>query len=98
WFLNSYSANPALLNGVSEHNDGKARTFSLAEFGQATYHYDDQWALTGGLRDTFEIREGSDFGWVSGASSPAAIAATQTAYGATFFDTGGQKVTHNSLS
>ena len=98
WFLNNIAASPTLLNGVSEHNDGKARTFSLAEFGQATYHYDEKWALTGGLRDTFEIREGSDFGWVSGVSSIAGVAATQTAYGATFFDTGGQKVTHNSLS
>jgi iron complex outermembrane receptor protein len=98
WYLNSFAANPALLNGVSEHNDGKARTFSLAEFGQSTYHFDEQWALTTGLRDTFEIREGSDFGWASGAILPGAFAATQTAYGATFFDTGGQKVTHNSLS
>jgi iron complex outermembrane recepter protein len=98
WYLNSIKANPLLLDGTQQHSDGKARTFSLAEFGQATYHYDDQWALTGGLRDTFEIREGSDFGWVSGALLPGSYAAMQTAYGATFFDTGGQKVTHNSLS
>ena len=35
---------------------------------------------------------------MSDAFSPASIAATQTAYGATFYDTGGQKVTHNSIS
>ena len=98
WYLNNFNANPALLNGVQEHNDGKARTFSLAEFGQATWHIDDQWALTGGLRDTFEIREGSDFGWAGNVTSLAGVNAVQTAYGATFFDTGGQKVTHNSLS
>ncbi|TDX62713.1 iron complex outermembrane receptor protein [Methylosinus sp. sav-2] len=98
WLLNNFNANPALLNGTSEHTDGKARTFSLAEFGQATWHIDEQWSLTAGLRDTFEIRGGSDFGWASGVYTAAQAAAMQTAYGATFFDTGGQKATRNSLS
>ncbi|MGA8172045.1 MAG: TonB-dependent receptor [Methylocystis sp.] len=98
FLLNNSAANPALLNGVSAHSDGKARTFSIAPFGQATYHIDEKWALTAGLRDSYEIREGSDTGWVSGAMTPGAVAATQTAYGATFYDTGGQKVTHNSIS
>jgi iron complex outermembrane recepter protein len=97
WFLNSYSASPSLLNGVQEHNDGKARTFSIAEFGQATWHVNEQWALTGGLRDTYEIREGSDFGWTN-ASSPQQLAALQTAGGVTVFDTGGQTARNNSLS
>jgi iron complex outermembrane receptor protein len=98
WFLNKFTANPLLLNGVSQHSDGKDRTFSIAEFGQSTYHFDDQWALTAGLRDTFEIREGSDFGWVSGCIIAGCYNATQVAYGATFFDTGGQSATRNSLS
>lgn len=98
-FLNNAPAgNPALLNGVSAHSDGKARTFSIAPFAQSTYHIDEQWALTAGLRDSFEIREGSDFGWVSGCTTPGCYAATQSAYGATFYDTGGQNIKHNSIS
>jgi len=98
-FLNNAPAgNPALLNGVSAHSDGKARTFSIAPFGQSTYHIDEQWALTAGLRDSFEIREGSDFGWVSGCSVPGCYNAVQSAYGATFYDTGGQNIKHNSIS
>jgi len=98
WFLNSFAANKSLLWGVKEHNDGKARTFSAAAFGQGTYHYDEQWALTAGLRNTYEIREGSDFGWASGVSSIAGIQALQTAGGLTWFDTGGQTARNNSLS
>lgn len=98
WFLNNFAANPALLNGVSEHNDGRARTFSIAEFGQATWHINDKWALTGGLRDTYEVREGSNFGWASGLSSKAAYNALQTASGVTWFDTGGKSESNNSLS
>ena len=98
-FLNNAPAgNPALLNGVSAHSDGKARTFSIAPFAQSTYHFDEQWALTAGLRDSFEIREGSDFGWVSGCTMKGCLAATQSAYGATFYDTGGENIKHNSLS
>ena len=98
-FLNNApGGNPALLNGVSAHSDGKARTFSIAPFAQSTYHFDEQWALTAGLRDSFEIREGSDFGWVSGCTTPGCLAATQSAYGATFYDTGGENIKHNSLS
>jgi iron complex outermembrane recepter protein len=97
WYLNNYNADPALLKGVQEHNDGKARTFSIAEFGQATWHINEKWALTGGLRDTYEIREGSDFGWTN-ASNPGQLAALQTAGGVTLFDTGGQTARNNSLS
>jgi iron complex outermembrane receptor protein len=102
WFLNNFGANPFLLNGVIEHNDGKARTFSIAGFGQATWHMNEQWALTGGLRNTYEIREGSDFGWASGftpfAPFNASVAALNTAGGVTWFDTGGQTQRNNSLS
>ena len=98
WYLNNYAADPSLLNGVQEHNDGKARTFSIAEFGQATWHITDQWALTGGLRDTYEVREGSDFGWASGVTSIAGYKALQTAGGVTFFDTGGVTARNNSIS
>lgn len=99
WFQNNFNASPYGLWGLEYRNDGKARTFSTALFGQATWHIDEQWALTFGLRDTFEIRGGSDFGWIKGISSVNQIAAVRTATGGTsYFDTGGQEKSNNSLS
>lgn len=99
WFQNNFNANPFNLWGLSYRNDGKARTFSTAGFGQATWHIDEQWALTAGLRDTFEIREGSNFGWIEGLYNFNQIAAVRTATGGTtFFDTGGQSKSNNSIS
>ncbi|WP_442755743.1 TonB-dependent receptor [Methylocystis sp. JAN1] len=99
WFQNNFNANPYNLWGLSYRNDGKARTFSTALFAQATWHIDEQWALTAGLRDTFEIREGSNFGWIEGLTNFNQIAAVRTATGGTtYFDTGGQTQRVNSLS
>ncbi|MEF3365208.1 TonB-dependent receptor [Methylocystis sp. 9N] len=99
WFQNNFNASPYGLWGLEYRNDGKARTFSTALFAQATWHIDEQWALTFGLRDTFEIRGGSDFGWIKGISSVNQIAAVKTATGGTsYFDTGGQEKSNNSLS
>jgi iron complex outermembrane receptor protein len=99
WFQNNFNANPFNLWGLSYRNDGKARTFSTAAFGQATWHIDEQWALTAGLRDTYEIREGSDFGWIQGLTNFNQIAAVRTATGGTtYFDTGGQTRRVNSLA
>jgi iron complex outermembrane receptor protein len=99
WFQNNINANPLNLWGLEARNDGKARTFSTALFGQATWHIDEQWALTAGLRDTFEIRGGSDFGWIKNLTSFNQIAAVRTATGGTtFFDTGGVEKRNNSIS
>ncbi len=99
WYLNNFNANPFNLWGLSYRNDGKARTFSTAGFGQATWHIDEQWALTAGLRDTYEIRGGSDFGWIQNLTNINQIAAVKTATGGTtYFDTGGQQKSVNSLS
>ena len=49
WFNNRFNTNPLNLWGLSYRNDGKARTFSTAAFGQATWHIDEQWAVTAGL-------------------------------------------------
>ncbi|PPD10073.1 MAG: TonB-dependent receptor [Methylocystis sp.] len=99
WFQNNFNANPFNLWGLEARNDGKAHTFSTALFGQATWHLDEQWALTFGLRDTYEIRGGSDFGWIKGLRSVNQIAAVRTATGGTtYFDTGGQEKGNNSLS
>jgi iron complex outermembrane receptor protein len=99
WFSNNFNANPFNLWGLSYRNDGKARTFSTAAFAQATWHIDEQWAVTAGLRDTYEIREGSNFGWIQGLTNFNQIAAvSQATGGTTYFDTGGQRKTVNSLS
>ncbi len=98
WFLNSFAANPAVLNGSTSHQDGIARTFSAAAFAQTSWHIDDKWTLTTGLRNTYEIREGSDFGWINGNTTAAGIGAANTAQGYSFFDTGGQTTRTNSIS
>ncbi|MBG0808044.1 TonB-dependent receptor [Methylosinus sp. H3A] len=103
WFSNNINTNSALLNGVTVHQDGKAKTTSFALFGQATWHIDQQWALTAGLRDTYEIKNGSDFGWISGFNSAFSLqqtfnAVAQSRGGVTGFDTGGVRKFNNSLS
>jgi iron complex outermembrane receptor protein len=50
---------PAAAPGVAVWDYTKARDFQAAAYGQATYHVDDQWALTFGLRNSYEIRQGS---------------------------------------
>jgi len=99
FYQNNFNANPFNLWGLFYRNDGKARTFSTAAFGQGTWHINEQWALTAGLRDTYEIRGGSDFGWIQGVSNLNQINAVKTATGGTtYFDTGGQTQRNNSLS
>lgn len=92
----------SLLNGFKNHRDGKATTFSVAAFGQGTYHIDEQWALTFGLRDTYEIREGSVFAWEEAwgvGLDPAVVdAAIRGGGGVGFYDTGAVKKYFNSLS
>ncbi len=99
WFLNKPGTSPALLWGTTSHQNGIARTFSAAAFAQTSWHLDEQWTLTTGLRNTYEIREGSDFGWVNGNTTAPGIAAVQTSLGGySFYDTGGQTQRTNSLS
>ncbi|ARN83383.1 TonB-dependent receptor [Methylocystis bryophila] len=99
WFSGNPSASPFLLWGDTSHQNGIARTFSAAGFAQTSWHLDEQWTLTTGLRNTYEIREGSDFGWVNGNTTAAGIGAVQTALGGySFFDTGGQTQRTDSLS
>jgi iron complex outermembrane receptor protein len=100
WFTNdSPLVTPSTLWGTTSHQDGTARTFSAAGFGQTSWHLDEQWTLTTGLRNTYEIREGSDVGWVNGNTTALGIQTVQTALGGySFFDTGGQTARTNSLS
>jgi iron complex outermembrane receptor protein len=57
WYGSDYSSvfygSTALNNGLSKF-DTDPTTNSIAAFGQANWHIDNKWTLTGGLRETFE--------------------------------------------
>ena len=95
--------NPMLLNGVNYNQSGKERDFTVAGYGQATYHVDEKLALTLGLRNSYEVKEGSDFGWIgdwSAGFTPQQV--TKAVAGANGnvadFDTGGQSKSRNMLT
>ena len=50
---------PAALPGVEDWWHTKARDIQFASYAQGTWHIDEQWAITAGLRNSYEIREGS---------------------------------------
>ncbi|WP_084570499.1 TonB-dependent receptor [Methylosinus sp. PW1] len=54
-----FLSRPAALPGVGVWDYTKARAFQAAAYAQATYHVDEQLALTLGLRNSYEIRQGS---------------------------------------
>jgi iron complex outermembrane receptor protein len=93
---------PALLPGLRNNWDGKVRTFQIAAYGSATYHFDEQWSLTFGLRNSYEIKEGSNFSWQTLFPGPYSaaeqVAALRAAGGQGFFDTGGQSASHNFIT
>jgi iron complex outermembrane receptor protein len=101
WF-GTPTTDPLLLYGFTAHADGQGRTFHLGEFGQATFHVDDRWSLTFGLRDSFETKEGSNFGWLEAWSSkysPVTVYnAARGAGGQGSYDTGGSSVSRNMLT
>jgi iron complex outermembrane receptor protein len=49
----------AILNGFGSTAHDEATTDSYAAYGQATWHIDDRWSITGGLRYTFEDKSGA---------------------------------------
>lgn len=49
----------AILNGFGSDAHDSATTDSYAAYAQATWHIDDRWSLTGGLRYTFEEKAGA---------------------------------------
>lgn len=61
--------NPDVLDGVEYDQLGKAKTKSLAAFGQGTLHITRQFDLTAGVRVTYERREGSNTGYSFGGST-----------------------------
>jgi iron complex outermembrane receptor protein len=52
--------NPAVLDKLEYDQFGRAKTDSIAGFGQATWHVAEKIDLTGGLRLTYEKRTGSN--------------------------------------
>jgi iron complex outermembrane receptor protein len=62
WLLASPTVGPIFLGSgdvrgrVVNTDRNTHQTQSYALFGQGTYHFDDQWALTLGLRGTYEIK------------------------------------------
>jgi len=56
----AWLGNPAALLGLTSWWLNKARDFQAAIYGQATYHFDEQASLTFGLRDSYDIRYGSN--------------------------------------
>jgi iron complex outermembrane recepter protein len=97
WFGNTH-----LLRGMASNRDGKARDLQLAAYGNGTYHLDDQLSVTLGLRDSWEVRSGSDFSWITLVPGNGTLEQQQAAIvaggGQRFFDTGGQKSTLNALT
>jgi iron complex outermembrane receptor protein len=73
----------AALNNFAPDNNGVYDTNSFAAYGQATWHLAPKFDLTGGLRYTYEIKDGAfnsvQQGGVPVASLPGAIQGTVTA-------------------
>ncbi len=101
WF-GTTTTDPQLLNRVEQHTDGASRDFQAAAYTQETLHIDDRLALTFGLRDSYEIKEGSVFAWEKYWNTAYTIAQTDTAVrgggGGGYYDTGGQTRTRNMLT
>lgn len=91
-----------MLNRVEQHTDGWSRTFQVAGYTNDTLHVDDRLSLTFGLRDSYEIKEGSVFAWERMWNTAYTVAQTDTAVrgggGGGFYDTGGQTRTRNMLT
>ncbi len=49
----------AILNGFGSIGHDSATTDSYAGYGQMTWHVDERWSLTGGLRYTFDDKSGT---------------------------------------
>ncbi|TDX64927.1 iron complex outermembrane receptor protein [Methylosinus sp. sav-2] len=104
WF-GTPTTDKGLLWGVDYHTNGKALTINGAAYGQATYHVDEQLALTFGLRNGYEVKGGSNFGWIqpgylSGNFTLQQLANAVRGASSTqqFFDTGGTSKGANLLT
>jgi len=97
------TTSPALMNGTNYNNTGKERTANFAGYGNATYHVDEKLALNLGLRDGWEFKEGSSFGWIGDLNQGFTLQQVLNAFAganskATYFDTGGVSKSRNMLT
>ncbi|WP_244395885.1 TonB-dependent receptor [Beijerinckia indica] len=60
WDSAAWLNNPAAMPGLYTRWHNNARDFQIAAYGQTTIHFDPSFALTFGLRDSYDIRYGSD--------------------------------------
>ncbi|PWB82424.1 MAG: TonB-dependent receptor, partial [Methylocystaceae bacterium] len=80
YFAGSLAVPSIVLDGVEYDQYGKATTTSGAVFGQATWHITERLALTAGIRDTVERKQGSNTAYAySPGALPAALGAIRTA-------------------
>ncbi|WP_370631456.1 TonB-dependent receptor [Methylosinus sp. Sm6] len=97
WFSNSH-----LLRDMASNRDGNARDIQVAAYGNGTFHFDDQLSVTLGLRDSWEVRSGSNFSWFTFVPGNGTFEEQQAAIvaggGQRAYDTGGQKSTLNALT
>ncbi|CAN2536109.1 hypothetical+protein [Methylocapsa aurea] len=98
----AWYSRPALVHGLQHVRDSKTRTFQIAAYGQATYRVDERLALTFGLRESYETKEGSVFSWQKLFPNQYTFqqqeAAIRAGGGQTFYDTGGQEKRFNMLT
>jgi len=94
---------PTILNNINYNQSGKERTFNVAAYGNATWHVDDKLDLAFGLRNGYEWKEGSTFGWIGDLNTNyptlTVISAVSGANSkATYYDTGGISNSRNMLT
>ncbi|WP_226015663.1 TonB-dependent receptor [Novosphingobium sp. FKTRR1] len=68
-FLVAPGVPSAVLNGVEYDRDGKLKVDSLAGFGQATWHVNDAFSITGGVRYTHETKRANVAGYSIGGAT-----------------------------
>jgi iron complex outermembrane receptor protein len=91
------SATQQALNGFGWNSSSMTRTSSESVFGQATYHLDDRWSVTGGLRNTLEEKSFGYYQYI--ASNPNGLStATAQSLLNTVFGSSNDSVRSNALS
>ena len=52
----AWLSNPAALTGLTDWYNTAVRDFQIAGYASATYHFTEQWSLTAGIRENYDIR------------------------------------------
>jgi len=99
----AWYSQPFLLPGNRNNRDGVARDYQLAAYGSATWHVDEKFAITAGIRNSYEIKMGKNYSWDEvqpGVSYNAQVAAITAAGGTarSLYYTGSQFKNHNFVT